>query len=328
MALISIPTSIGGVSIPGAITGPLSKLFGSPFAIDTLSYPRDLGSSTRPHYIQFKINEIKGSEYYTSNSSELNLAGIIPASNDPGTLGSVLASGLSASNIYLSPTKKKLQGSISLFMPDTVNMQYQAGYQEDNLADYTVSRYAELASDWMKSIEGKTPSISNFINSLTSSPAVLTAIKPLVDKAVPVDIALKGMGYAINPQVQLIFKAVGLREFQMEFLMSPYSQEESVAIQNIIRTFKYHAAPQIGTGANSTGLFFVMPSTFDIEYMFQGAQNKNVHKITECVLENIAVDYAPSGWVTFPDGSPIQYRLTLQFKELQIIDKDMVLKGY
>jgi hypothetical protein len=43
MAIISIPTSIGGVSIPGAaLKGPLGKLFGNNNQIEVLSYPRDL----------------------------------------------------------------------------------------------------------------------------------------------------------------------------------------------------------------------------------------------------------------------------------------------
>jgi hypothetical protein len=56
---ISIPTSIGGISIPGLATnGPLGALFKNKFGRQDLSYPRDLQSATRGHYIQFAINEI------------------------------------------------------------------------------------------------------------------------------------------------------------------------------------------------------------------------------------------------------------------------------
>ena len=58
MAIISIPTSIGGVSIPGAaVNGPLGKLFGKNNGIESLHYPRNLGSSNKNHIIQFFINE-------------------------------------------------------------------------------------------------------------------------------------------------------------------------------------------------------------------------------------------------------------------------------
>ena len=60
MPIISIPSSIGGVSVPGSvINGPLGKLFGNKNTIENLYYPRDLGSATRGHWVQFSINEIK-----------------------------------------------------------------------------------------------------------------------------------------------------------------------------------------------------------------------------------------------------------------------------
>ena len=60
MAVISFPTSIGGVHIPSMSKagGPLSALFGDVFGLDVLKYPRDLGSSTRAHYVTFRIYDI------------------------------------------------------------------------------------------------------------------------------------------------------------------------------------------------------------------------------------------------------------------------------
>jgi hypothetical protein len=39
------------------------------------------------------------------------------------------------------------------------------------------------------------------------------------------------------------------------------------------------------------------------------------------------VDYATNGWITYPDGSPVQTRLTLSFKEIDIIDKKKIADG-
>ena len=58
MAIISIPTSIGGVTIPGTATkGPLGALFDSKYKMANYQYPRDLGSATKGHAIKFTINE-------------------------------------------------------------------------------------------------------------------------------------------------------------------------------------------------------------------------------------------------------------------------------
>jgi hypothetical protein len=62
MAIISIPTSINGVSIPGEAgriaSGPLSALYGGK-GVTTISYPQELATdSTKNHYVQFSIKEI------------------------------------------------------------------------------------------------------------------------------------------------------------------------------------------------------------------------------------------------------------------------------
>ena len=64
MAIISIPTSIGGVTIPGTTTkGPLGALFDSKYRLGSLQYPRDLGSATKGHVVKFSINEIEPTGY-------------------------------------------------------------------------------------------------------------------------------------------------------------------------------------------------------------------------------------------------------------------------
>ena len=41
------------------------------------------------------------------------------------------------------------------------------------------------------------------------------------------------------------------------------------------------------------------------------------------------VDYAPEvGWVSFEDGMPVKTRLTLQFKETEIMTRDKIEQGY
>ena len=41
----------------------------------------------------------------------------------------------------------------------------------------------------------------------------------------------------------------------------------------------------------------------------------------DCVLTNMTVDYAPNGWAAYNDGYPVETRLTLQFKETDIVTK-------
>ena len=45
------------------------------------------------------------------------------------------------------------------------------------------------------------------------------------------------------------------------------------------------------------------------------------------MIENIDVNYAPNGWSTFGDGSPVQTTLTIQFKETELLDRDTLVTG-
>lgn len=238
---------------------------------------------------------------------------------------------LMAANPVISPKQYRLAGSIKMFMPDTVNITNQQSYQEDNMSDYQIPYYGSLGKSVLNTFTAPGES-GKPLNPISQTANFLAGIRSSVGKLLPADALLKGQGVAINPQVQLLFKATALRSFQMEFMFSPKSQEESIEVQQIIKTFKFYSAPEIGGNSATTGvgagLFFVVPATFQVVYKFQGQENLFVNKITECVLESVNVDYAPNGWSTFSDGSPTQIRMTLQFKETQIIDKNKVMQGY
>ena len=76
MAIISIPTSIAGVSIPGrAISGPLGALFGNKYNVDNMKYPRDLESATRGHIVKFNINEVQPIGYQEGKEYNLKSVG-------------------------------------------------------------------------------------------------------------------------------------------------------------------------------------------------------------------------------------------------------------
>lgn len=348
------------------VRGPTAALYENPFSSSYLKYPNDLESATRAHIVQFTINvpqntsyganysivSQKGPKYLFDNgqggadtsaaAAGFTAAGIIASTNakDPSLIGTLAAGAggaaagallSSADALKIAPATNKIAGSISLYIPDTVNMSFETSYQEDNLSDYKVPYYGSLGESLIQSLTSGAPKAATGSNMVSGTAQILAGLKDLIKSDyVPINALLKGQGVAINPQVQLLFKAVGLRQFQMEFMFSAKSPDESAAIKNIVQRFKFHAAPEIaGNAAGSkSGLFFVVPSTFNIDFLFSGKTNPYLHKIGECVLETVTVDYAPNGWASFNDGSPTQVRLNLTFKEVDIVDKSKVAEGY
>lgn len=319
---ITIPSSIGGVSVlPGGISGPLAKLFQNKFQSNSYFYPQDLAQDTaKRHYIEINIMEQLASE---SRGQDIVNDDIVGATKQ--ILG-------------LKP-KTRRRTSLYLNIPDTMNVQYSAGYDDLSmtqalglpyfLAQGATSAYDTYANDFMAG------NFKNIANKAASDPYILTILSKIGQKAGmnTQDLLLKGVGMALNPQLQVIFRQVGFRTFQFDFTLTPYSQAEAEMIKEIVYQLKYAAAPEIQTNniLQGQGMFFKVPDTFEINFYYNGKVNDKVHKIGKCVLENINVDYAPMGWITFNDGNPVQTRLTLQFKETEIIDKtkisDSKLKG-
>ena len=67
----------------------------------------------------------------------------------------------------------------------------------------------------------------------------------------------------------------------------------------------------------------------DISFWYNGKVNTNVPRIKTCALEVIETDFAPTGsYSTFSTGHPVQTRLSLGFREIEIITQEDVGEGY
>ena len=322
MAIISIPTSIGGVTIPGAILkGPLGKLYQNDRGtLETVSYPRDLGSAAKGHVVQFTINEIipvgyeEGKEYNINsvfqgvqNSVEnVSNSAIKAYENTKGFfngIGAATKSVYESTSLKMTDRKTKAKAIVNLYMPDSMEFTNAAAYSNLSLKDV-----AEEVIKTAASVTKTTSSIASGATSLVNSNAT--------------KLALATQGLAINPQQQLLFDGIDFREYQMAFIFTPFSKDESDKVKRIIQLFKMHAAPRIVNG--TAGMFFIPPSTFTPKFLYNGQTNTNIAKVGESVIQSIDVNYAPNGWSAHNDGAPVQITMTISFKEMVLVTRDMI----
>jgi hypothetical protein len=131
-----------------------------------------------------------------------------------------------------------------------------------------------------------------------------------------------------NPRVEVLYANTPQRAFQFEFLVAPSNQKESDTVEQIYRTLKFHQAPEINSSFPKA-LFWTAPSDFDITFYNRGKENTHIPRINTCVLETIDMDYAPTGvWSTFSNGHPVTMRMSLRFRELEVLSKLRVLQGF
>ena len=77
------------------------------------------------------------------------------------------------------------------------------------------------------------------------------------------DVLARQAGVIINPNKELLFNSVSLREFGFSFVFTARSQDEAEEIKKIIHAFKKYSAPKTG----STGFFLASPDVFQISYL-------------------------------------------------------------
>ena len=330
-------------------SGPLAKLYNSDiYDFNNRFYPRNLGSEARGHYINFYVNVAQGSMYkeqgrYTLvttkdgrtingktayNQSKGNTASNINLKNVVNSVGAPL--GLNVTNdITLARKTKRITQAIALYMPDTMNIQYGAQWDSASLTDAGGKALfmGQIGKSLYDSAEGfNTKTLKNIASDPSTYGAALEALGTTMGGGDTTSFLLAATGQALNPQLEVLFKGVDMRTFQFDFLFAPFDESESKNVLEIVKTFKFHMAPEINKGL--MGRYFTPPSEFDIDFLFNGQINPNVHQVGTCVLQNVNVDYAPNGWSTFGNGMPTHIRMTLQFMETEIVTKQRVDEGY
>jgi len=74
------------------------------------------------------------------------------------------------------------------------------------------------------------------------------------------------------------------------------------------------------------------PSTFEIKYMYQNAENNYLNKVSECYLRSMDVDYGGGRYKTFRGNDvgapPLETTITLNFGEIELITRERAVEGF
>ena len=330
-----------------------------------LQYPSDLGGvPDQGHFILFFINEQQPGELEhndkppklsTSENSANSKRRADPFAGQGNTAGYGSTSGASAIEtqnirkveeaqktenknagkgiftLKRAPTKR-LSTAIALYMPTTVDVTYNAGYEEKEIGRLAGAGVAAFDAFKGGGINAAVDAVAKKLPEMVDE-SIFDAIDGIAPGAKAIMFAKSGK--VVSNRMELIFSGVGKRSFSYTFKFLPRSQKESKDVKSIVDKFKFHMLPQV-EGDPGSSRTFVTPDTFDIEYRWVGNSNHNpyLNKISTCVLENMSVKYGGSvGYQAFePDEKgntpPVETEISLQFKELEIITKARAEQGY
>tara|TARA_Y100001970_G_scaffold292762_1_gene435695 strand:+ start:1034 stop:2023 length:990 start_codon:yes stop_codon:yes gene_type:complete len=288
-------------------------------------------------------------EAITSNTDYLQLT-IKQYTNEPpsdpsyGNITNARDVGTSASAGNPNPTQIVDNGIILLPMPSNIQDGTTVGYGPDTL-DAISKAAMEIGTG---AVEATSESIANAISPgktttggtsnlraalskiETESPEILKVLRDrLTAKAVSIipgvnvtakQVIARTQGKIVNPNMELLFNGVNLRQFRFQFTMSPRDRTESGQVKSIIRSLKKNMVPRV----SGSKTFLDRPNIFELQYRKGNLNHPFLHKFKECALTNISVNYTGNNvYATYEDGTPITTIMDLTFQELvPIYDKD------
>jgi len=294
-------------------------------------FPNDLANDYVGHYMVININvpvfaltsgartSYAGTQFNQtlfSTSKEWSKVDALRFGNPENVGGITPLLGMNAltSEIFSVPRfTRRIKESIAMFMPNPVVYNTTNEYQEISLtalAGGLLTAGATFAAT-ARFGENVGAGVESLLNSAGQGIGKLSTLA----------------GYPINPRVEVLFSKTNLRQFVFEFLMAPRNQQESDNMKSIIRTLRFHAAPELDSVTE--GFTWIPPAEFDITFYNKGEENTNIPRINTCVLDRVEVDYAPTGvYSTFSNGHPVAARLSLGMREIEVVHKRRVLQGF
>ena len=324
------------------------------FPLDVLSEP---GMGNQGHYMLFFINQTSHAKIKTSaRDKDKQGQATIDAQKaqeraggkqqmvgvDPGLQRAVKNArqreieskvqkyGSNVSTVVIErPATTQASHAIALYMPPSVSVQYGAEYKDTEIG--AGAAIGAAAFDDIMSGQTLASTAGSALRKLGPEVAdgmirmALGAIDMIPGLEGAMEVVEMKRGYIRAPQMELAFKGIPKRSFSYEFKMIPKSAREADQIQKIIMAFKSNMLPRMVDGSVRRQ---TIPSTFNIQYMYQNNENTNLHKISTCVLESMDVTYGGDRYRTYEEGVPVETALSLSFKEMDLITAEKALEGF
>ena len=244
--------------------------------------------------------------------------------------------GKDSTSIQATKPVSRLKTSIALYMPPTISVSYNSNY-----GDKEIGMMAQLGADALRMFSSGEKGAARDVLDKAGS-AVKHMALTMLDTVAPGAKELLAIesGQIIAPRMELMFQGIGRREFSYAFTFIPRSEKEALVIDDIVYVFKLNMASNLVKGTG--GKEYTIPNTFDIDYYYHGGENSFLNKISRCVLESMEVSYGGEKYVTYSPvmkassvggpggiGNPPQTtKISLKFKELELITQDKVKEGY
>jgi hypothetical protein len=242
--------------------------------------------------------------------------------------------------------------SILLYMPEDISTGYKGNWTGKNISNIGKGVLQSVGEgnnfgDTFKSFAEETVNAIERLPMIAGASAVSAAIGKITGESLSLDdIFSSTRGVILNPNTELLFTGLDLRNFSLTYKLVPRNAKEADNIEGIIRTFKKAMLPSWSnvedTGIFNSGItfdipgnntdyrsgFIAVPDLVKVDFMTGGSLNPHVPQYKMCALTQVDINYTPDGtYSTLRDGRMVAYSLTLSFQETRLIFREDIREG-
>lgn len=226
--------------------------------------------------------------------------------------------------------------SIALYMPEDVSSGFRAQWTGKSMSTLAVDALRSMGQDGFDKVSGAVGTITSFTERmapLAGATALQKATTKLSGDALSFDDIFGSIsGSILNPNTELLFSAIDLRNFTLNFKLVPRNDPEARGINDIIKQFQRATLPERNPGTvsgfnangNNTGInlgFIGMPKLVRVSFMHRDKENTKLPRFKMCAITNVDINYTPDGsFSTYvgSDGQPVAIGLSMGFQETKI----------
>lgn len=283
-----------------------------------LKFPLDIDVDATQNIMMININAVSGSRYAGNQYNVVQ-----------GEEAAIEQSGSNSLSRKFSGNTVRIDSAIALYMPPGLQSSYQSNWSNTELgaAGAIIDAFTGIGDlsnfQTYKDIWNTAKDVAPDYLGMTAA-SIASALTPFNVK----DAATFYRQSILNPYMEVIFNGVSNRTFSFTFKFIPRSREEQESVKAIIDLLKFHRAPE--KKKSTVNSIWSFPSTFDITFLKKNGQvNEWLFKISTCALTDLTIQQGSEGsYAAFEDGSPYSTTMTLQFQELEVLEKNRILEGY
>ncbi len=226
--------------------------------------------------------------------------------------------------------------TIIMYMPEDVSTGFKANWGGKAFSNIGAGILrgvgAETIGDKLKSAaEGAVFTFDNLLPK-GGAAAVQKAITKITGDAISSnDIFSSISGTVLNPNVELLFDSIDMRNFNLKFKLVPRNSDESAIINEICKIFKMCTLPGRNPGKvfgfenkGTANDFIAVPNLCQVSFMRGAKEHLALPRYKMCAITNVDVNYTPDGaYATYADsknpGQPVAIELALGFQETKLV---------